>query len=158
MGVFGMKRPDVAARNRENKKHGMEGTPTYKTWRAMRSRCQNTDDKDYKNYGARGISVCLRWEEFAAFVADMGVRPLDATIDRIDVNGNYEPSNCRWATAVEQSRNKRQNVMVSFNGKTQCIAAWADEIGLERKTLEYRIRAGWNAERALTSPSLIKRK
>lgn len=151
-------RPDVAAKNRANAKHGLCDTPTYRSWQQMRKRCQNPDDKDYHNYGERGITVCDKWQEFLGFIGDMGMRPKGYTLGRIDNDGNYEPGNCRWETPVQQGRNKRVNVLVSFNGKSQCVAEWAEEVGLERKTLEYRIRIGWDASRALTTLSLIKRK
>ncbi len=155
----GPRSPEFAERMRiASATHGMSGTPAWHSWQAMRSRCLNPTDKDYRNYGARGITVCDIWSDFSVFLRDMGERPAGTTIDRIDVNGNYEPGNCRWATPAQQGRNTRVNVQVTFNGKTQCVAEWAEEVGLERKTLEYRIRIGWTPERALTTPSLIKRK
>lgn len=88
-------------------KHGFNRTPTYVTWCAMHARCTNSKLKSFKDYGGRGIRVCDRWKDFANFLADMGERPTGRSIDRIDVNGNYEPDNCRWATASEQRRNQR---------------------------------------------------
>lgn len=87
--------------------HGMTGTSTHNAWRSLKSRCENPNSDDYAEYGGRGIKVCERWQSFGNFLADMGVRPLGTSIDRVDVNGNYEPGNCRWATATEQSRNRR---------------------------------------------------
>jgi hypothetical protein len=95
-------------RNRENLPNGYSDTPTWGSWHAMRQRCENPKAPGYWNYGGRGITVCDRWREsYAAFLADMGERPRGMTIDRRDSNGNYEPSNCRWATAAMQSRNTR---------------------------------------------------
>jgi hypothetical protein len=149
-------RPDLSERNRQNATHGMSSSRTFKIWSNMKERCA---DKQDVNYGGRGITVDPIWEKsFMAFLSDMGEAPAGMQIDRIDNNGNYEKSNCRWTTALVNANNKRTCVYVTYNNKTQTIADWARETGIERKTLEYRFRAGWSAERALTTPSLIKRK
>lgn len=85
-------------------------SPTYRSWHAMKERCRNERHMSYPDYGGRGISVCDRWDDFANFLADMGEKPARASLDRIDVNGNYEPSNCRWASATTQAANKRRRV------------------------------------------------
>jgi len=92
-----------------NYRHGQCNSPTYISWYGMKYRCSNPKNSRYKDYGGRGISVCERWLSFTNFLADMGERPEGMTIDRKNVNGNYEPSNCRWATPIEQSANKRHS-------------------------------------------------
>lgn len=118
----------------------------------MRYRCQTPTDSAYPHYGARGITVHPRWESFAAFLADMGPRPAGTTIDRIDVDGNYEPGNCRWATSKVQGRNKRHTVFLTIDGERKCLAEWAEQCGLSHSTLYSRLKAGWPAALALNAP------
>lgn len=126
-------------------------TPTYRTWSNMMSRCFNPYVSSFSIYGGRGITVCERWKNsFENFLEDMGEKPKGKSIERIDSNGNYEPGNCRWATAKEQSNNTSRNVFLTFNGKTQTIAQWAEEIGMSKSTLLHRVDRGWSAEKALT--------
>jgi len=119
----------------------------------MLQRCENPSNEGYRNYGFRGIKVCDEWHKFIPFcdwaLANGWQKGLQ--LDRINNNGNYEPGNCRWATPQENSRNKRDNRMITFAGKTQCLAAWVDDTGIEYDTLRVRIsRYRWPIERALT--------
>jgi len=116
----------------------------------MLNRCKNPDAPNYERYGGRGITVYSRWERFEDFLEDMGQRPEGTTIDRINNDGNYEPDNCRWATAKQQQNNTNANVNISFNGETNTMAQWADKLGINYHTLHTRFDRGWTVERALT--------
>lgn len=131
--------------------HGMTKTRAYVIWKAMKDRCYSPKRYHYHNYGGRGIKVCDRWRDsFENFIADMGEPPDGHTIDRIDNNGNYEPSNCRWATYETQLNNTRSNRMITAFGKTQSMTLWAREYGLPVTTLRNRLfRAKMNPEDAL---------
>lgn len=137
-------------------KHGRWSHPLYKILKAMKERCYKTTDKRYPDYGGRGITVCERWHDIENFIADMWPSYFEgATIERENVNGNYEPGNCSWVTAAAQQSNKRSNIELTHNGKTQCLAHWAEEVGLTYGTLWDRIKVQkWSAERALTTPAL----
>ncbi len=133
--------------------HGMSGTSIYETWCRMINRCYNKSGKDWNIYGGRGIEVCDRWHySFENFFADMGyLYKKGLAIDRKNNDGNYEPKNCRWATQKQQQRNRGNNHNITFKGKTQCIAAWAEELGIKISTLGMRLTTyGWPVERALT--------
>ena len=136
-------------------RHGKEGTPAYRVWSSMKGRCLNKDSQYYSHYGARGIVVCERWMDFKNFYADMGDPPLGMSIDRIDNNGNYEPSNCRWATQQQQGRNTRKNRIIRAFGETKTVADWADD---QRCTVPYGtlyarlFRYGFTNEAAISKP------
>lgn len=139
-----------------NRTHGYTGTRLYMTWQNMRARCYRKSAKRYDDYGGRGITVCDEWrvsfEAFRDWALQSGYSD-ELTIDRIDVNGNYEPGNCRWISNNEQQFNRRNNRNITFNGKTQTISQWAKEYGLECKTLQGRLdKSGWSIEKALTTP------
>ena len=135
------------------KTHGMRKAPEYNVWSGMKKRCFNKNDEFYRLYGGRGITVCREWtESFETFYRDLGPRPEGATLDRIDPNGNYEPSNCRWVTGPVQARNKTNNIMIELDGKRMCAAEWAREQNVPYQRLLRRIRHGWSPERALTAP------
>lgn len=128
-------------------------SPEYRVWNAMLDRCLNQYGDNYARYGGRGICVCKRWMKFENFLADMGRRPsLTHTIDRIDNDGGYKKSNCRWATRSEQQRNRRNTDRFTFRGQTLPLIVWAERIGIRVKTLRMRIRHGWSIERTLTEP------
>ena len=138
-----------------NYKHGHSrgpNLPEYRAWKRLRNRCRNPNNKDFKYYGAQGVTVADRWNDFPLFLADMGKRPTPThSIDRYpNPFGNYEPGNCRWATPGEQSGNRRTNRYITFNGKTQTIAAWARDLGITKERLWHRLTTlGWTIERAL---------
>jgi len=118
----------------------------YRIWVAMWHRCTSPINPAYKHYGGRGIKVDQRWWDFSEFIKDMGPRPSsDYSIEREDVNGNYEPENCIWIPRRDQQRNKRSCVFFTFNGVTKCASEWAEQFGIMPHVMRYRIRKGWNA-------------
>ena len=121
----------------------------YTTWFAMKQRCLNTENKDYLHYGGRGIKICDRWMKFENFFNDMGKRPKGKTIDRIDNNGNYELSNCRWATPKEQISNTRRVIYINFNGKIMIAKEWANLFSLDYRSFIYHFKKNNNMEFAL---------
>jgi len=134
-------------------KHGMFGTPTYKSWEGMLARCRKKNNIGYKSYGGRGITVCDKWLTFEGFYEDMGDRPKDMTLDRIDNNGNYCKENCRWADRITQQNNKNNNHILSCHGKTQTLTQWSREVGLSKRVIGGRIRElHWPTEKALFTP------
>ncbi|HEX9639809.1 MAG TPA: hypothetical protein VGB13_00690, partial [Candidatus Krumholzibacteria bacterium] len=146
-----------------NRKHGATSrdgkSREYHSWDAMRSRCYRRTDPVFKWYGRRGIKVCARWRDnFSAFLEDMGPRPVGTSLDRIDNEGNYTPSNCRWATHAEQSRNKRSQRLLTVNGETKCIQDWAKEAGLYWSTIDSRLSRGWSPEDAVSKTKRRKRR
>lgn len=133
----------------KNTKHSCFHERLYSVWNAMKTRCRNKNNKDY---GGRGITFCDEWKDYTNFrnwAMANGYKD-NLEIDRIDNNGNYEPSNCRWVTRRENLNNRRVTALVTYNGKTQGLAEWARELGVKHSTLYYRIyKRGWSLERAL---------
>jgi hypothetical protein len=125
-----------------------------KAWHCMRSRCEDERNISYKWYGGRGIKVCERWQIFDNFLADMGYPPLRMSLDRIDNNGDYELSNCRWATATEQSRNTSRTVFITIDGDTKCLKEWSLLRGLNPSSVWWRIKRGWSPLDALSVPPI----
>lgn len=142
-------------------KHGhaknRKRTGTYRSWTGMMQRCTNPNHKNYKHYGDRDITVCERWlgeNGYINFLKDMGERPPGYTLERRNNSKGYSPENCCWATLISQNRNRRNNRLRIHNGKTQCIAAWADEYDISPHTLWTRLyRNNWPIEKALTTPT-----
>lgn len=131
--------------------HGKSTNPTYSKYQAMKQRCSNPKHKDYPSYGGRGIEVCERWQSFENFLADMGESPEGKSIDREDVNGNYEPGNCRWATKKEQANNTRRNTPVTISGVYYPSVAMAcEKLGAPYGTVRQRISRGHSPEQAIT--------
>lgn len=152
-------------RNKSNKygsTHLRSRTRIYRIWCDIKQRCYNKKQIVYKWYGARGISMCDKWrnsfQDFYGWALQNGYNE-QLTIDRIDANGNYEPSNCRWATSREQSRNKSSNIYVTINGETKVLKDWCYVYGISYATVQGRIRDGWDIARAIQTPARhIRRK
>lgn len=137
--------------------HHQSDSRLYRIWWGMRERCYKSNKAEYKHYGGRGITICDEWlEDFMNFYnwAMSNGYEDHLSIDRIDVNGNYCPENCRWATQKEQCNNTRQNRFLKFNGETHTVKEWADIVGINVITLRSRLRTGWSVELALTTPTL----
>jgi hypothetical protein len=132
---------------------------TYAIWRGMIERCTNRRCKDFKKYGACGITVCERWHDFSNFLKDVGERPSKQhSIDRFpNMSGDYEPGNVRWATTSEQARNRKTNAMYTINGETRCLAEWVEIYGTSRSLVNNRLRIGWTIEKSLSVPSRGRR-
>ena len=125
------------AENKGNYRHGMYGTPTYKSWSEMKLRCNNPHHSKTDCYV--GVTYCEEWEKFENFFKDMGVRPAGTALDRIDPRGNYEPSNCRWADIITQENNRRNNRKFEYNGESLTLAQIARKYGISRSNLANKI-------------------
>jgi hypothetical protein len=136
------------------KQHGATGSKAYQVWVDMMARCYRPSCKAYANYGARGITVCADWHDVRRFLSDMGEPPAGLKIDRIDNDGPYSPENCRWTTHQRNCNNRRNTVMVEHKGRSQPLADWARELGINQSTLYYRVVVnGWPTERAFSPRS-----
>lgn len=130
-------------------------TTEYRIWKGIITRCTNPNRPEYPRYGGRGIKVCDRWRTFANFFADMGRRPSKKhSLDRIDNDGDYQPSNCRWATASEQGLNTRRTIFLEHKGKRLSLAEWASLLNLSPYRLQRRFHAGWPVEKILANPTI----
>jgi hypothetical protein len=146
-------------------KHGLTETRFYKIWSGIKTRCLNKNEANYKRYGEKGIKICDRWLKFENFRDDMYEAYLkhvkefgekNTSIDRIDNDGNYELSNCKWSTRKEQNNNKRNNRLIKYKDKILNLAQWARELKINEGTLHHRIcNNNWNIEKAFTTPIRI---
>jgi hypothetical protein len=138
-----------------NFKHGMSGfCREYNIWVTMRQRCLNPNNDDYKDYGGRGITICERWNDYQNFINDMGKSPTNKhSIDRIDNEGNYEPSNCKWSTNKYQCNHTRKNVILNYNGISKTLAQWSEDLKIGYSTLHARYyRLKWPIDKIITTP------
>lgn len=128
--------------------------PLYRMWYGMIERCRYKKHVGFKYYGGRGITVCERWKSFGKFKDDMeGTWSPGLTIERININGNYEPNNCVWIPMSEQAKNTRSNRHITYRGKTLILSDWARKFGIHPHTISCRIKRGWSIKRSLTEPS-----
>lgn len=137
-----------------NHKHGMatKGAvhPMYQVWLQMKQRCTNQKNKQWRNYGGRGITLCEEWRTFSGFFADMGAGYAPGlSLDRVDNSAGYSKANCRWATAAQQTRNNRRNVWVTLHGKTMVLQDWAASLGVSRQAFYYWTKKGYSYEQAV---------
>lgn len=138
--------------------HGKRKTRLYRIWANIKTRCYNVNDLHYSRWGGKGVVMCEEWKNsflsFYEWAINNGYRE-DLTIDRIDNDGNYEPSNCRWVTIEEQNRNKKRVRYITYNGKTQTIGQWTKELGLGKETIRERLKRGWTEAEAINGKRVI---
>lgn len=141
----------LGAEKRHNRLiHGMSKSKEYRIWQAIKARCENPKNKKYHCYGGRGITVCTRWQDFANFFLDMGLRPVGHEIDRINNSSGYEPGNCRWATRKQNMRNTSRIVSVTYENQTHSLVEWSEIKQIPYRRLRDRIqKLGWEPGRAL---------
>ena len=127
--------------------------PEYQAWLSMIARCENPKNKSYKDYGARGITICERWRHsFINFLKDMGTRPNGMSIDRLDNDKGYDKDNCAWRGKLEQAYNRRATLRISFNGETHTLLEWAEKTGMQASMIRQRLRREWPLERVFEPP------
>lgn len=149
-----LRRETTKARGLGNAKHNeshQNKTRLYTIWCGMRQRCSNPNKKYYNHYGGKGVRICDEWNNYSVFKewALANGYADNLSIDRIDNNGNYEPSNCRWTTYLEQNNNRRSNVYLTYQGETKTMTQWARDKGIKPGTLCRRLKVGWTVEEAL---------
>lgn len=136
-------------------RHGASESRLYRIWNDMKNRCLNDNYAETNYYKGRGIKICNEWKDDFVVFQDWAIKngyKDNLSIDRIDGNKGYYPENCRWADAKTQSRNRRSNIAITHNGKTQLLIEWCEELGLPFNTIAMRIRRGWDREKAITTP------
>jgi len=155
----GTKSCGCSRRKHGHSRPGKTSTPTYTSWLCMRRRCSDQSHDSYPRYGGRGITVCKRWQDsFIHFLEDMGEKPANHEIDRIDGDKGYYLENCRWVLSKTNNRNKQSIRMIEHKGRTQCLAAWAEESGIKLSTLYSRLyRLNWSVEKALEKKCQLKK-
>jgi predicted DNA-binding transcriptional regulator AlpA len=154
----GCLRRELLANGNSNRKHGMNKTRTHNAWVHIRQRCGNPANEHFQEYGGRGIRVCERWlESFENFLADMGECPAGLTIERINNDGNYEPSNCRWATMKEQCYNRRSNRRAAYKGELLTQTEIAQRTGRSKSTIYRRMKLGYTPEQIASDAKLTGR-
>jgi hypothetical protein len=136
--------------------HGLCNTKIHSIWNGMRQRCNNPKNPRYHQYGGRGIKICDRWDSFKNFLTDMGILPNGMSLDRIDINGNYEPTNCRWATQFQQSNNMRKNMRLRFKGKVFTLSEISKITGIHKDTLRVRIKRHWPYQKLFNFPKWVR--
>jgi hypothetical protein len=152
-GCLQKEKARIHCKNKFTKQRGSSKLVEYRIWRDMHRRCKNPKRKGYERYGGRGIEVCDRWSLFQAFLVDMGSRPSPRhSIDRINMDGDYEPSNCKWSTSSEQARNTRRNHYLTHDGRSQILIDWSKEKKMSCAAILNRISRGWTVEEALGIP------
>ena len=160
INMEGLRREDKSKRTKDcgcgrgRIKHGRssrnsENHATYSSWQHLKDRCLNKNNTEYNYYGGKGIEVCEKWLNFTGFLEDMGDRPRGKTIDRIDINGNYNKENCKWSTFTDQMNNTRRSRYLTYNNQKQTVAQWAKERGMNYSTLSTRLQRGWSIKRAI---------
>jgi DNA-directed RNA polymerase subunit RPC12/RpoP len=146
--------PDCSTKriNAKNTSHGLTDTWLFRRWRSMLRRCYDPSCPRFERYGGRGIAVHPRWHDVSLFVLDLPSCPgRQYQLDRIDNNKDYEPGNVKWSLPKDNARNRSNNRLLTYKGRTQCLSAWEEELGINKGKLSSRLRKGWTVERALTT-------
>jgi len=151
---YGNRKSCGCKNNADKIKHGMRNHDLYSTWSNMIRRCTVKSDRSFPDYGGRGITVCSEWMDINSFIRDMGERPSkNHSIDRIDNEKGYSKDNCRWATLIQQARNKRDTVFITYKGETKSLSDWAEFKGVKRGTMYMRKRRGYTVDEIINGKS-----